>query len=49
MSGDRLPSLDSTMALIASRRSIMPKDLSGDPLQKTEVKNFNENFDDLST
>ena len=49
MSGDRLPSLDSTMALIASRRSIMPKDLSGDPLQKAEVKNFNENFDDLST
>ena len=34
-----LPSLDSTMALIASRRSIMPKDLSGEPLQRAEVKN----------
>ena len=36
--GDALPSLDSTMALIASRRSIMPKDLSGEPLQRAEVK-----------
>ena len=35
-----LPSLDSTMALIASRRSIMPKDLSGEPLQRAEVKNY---------
>ena len=32
-----LPSLDATMALIASRRSIMPKDLSGEPLQRAEV------------
>ena len=35
--GDNLPSLDSTMALIASRRSIMPKDLSGEYLQRAEV------------
>ena len=35
---DLLPSLNSTMALIASRRSIMPKDLSGESLQKAEVK-----------
>ena len=34
-----LPSLDATMALIASRRSIMPKDLSGEPLQRAEVTN----------
>ena len=39
---DHLPSLDSTMALISSRRSIMPKDLNGEPLQRTEVKNFND-------
>ena len=43
---DLLPSLDSTMALIASRRSIMPKDLSGESLQKTEVKSYNEDNND---
>lgn len=39
---NHLPSLDSTMALIASRRSIMPKDLSGEPLQRTEVEKLLE-------
>ena len=43
---DLLPSLDSTMALITSRRSIMPKDLSGESLQKAEVKSYNEDNND---
>ena len=33
------------MALIASRWSIMPKDLSGEPLQKAEVESCKDNDD----
>ena len=37
-SSDSLPSTESTLRLIKSRRSIMPKDLSGDLLTKAEVE-----------
>ena len=37
-SSDSLPSTEATLRLIKSRRSIMPKDLSGDLLTKAEVE-----------
>ena len=38
VSNDSLPSAESTLALIKSRRSIMPKDLSGASLTTAEVE-----------
>ena len=34
------------MALIASCQSIIPKDLSGEALQKAEVESYNDGSDD---